>query len=230
MFKLRLHQIAVMLGIRPSICSVLRDVLFPDPYTATTRLADFLVTLSSIPSSPCYLFLCNGDQAVVLEKDLIGGEFHAAKDFLVHTNHDTPSDNPADNIQYQAEKLKILGMDILVEDSEDRRACVTKKWKALKGRQERKWKESMQEGEMPVVVVREGTLKGWVRAFPTSNETTHYGCILDPKMGTIPFLERGEVVVIDEQSLVSDDEGEKVAHNPVENPAESKFRWQYCYW
>jgi hypothetical protein len=83
-------------------------------------------------------------------------------------------------------------MEILLEDSQDRRACVQKKWDGMKRRHDRKQKsEDRIEAKAAVPTVREATLKGWVRAFPTMNETTHFGCILDPKTGTIRFLERG---------------------------------------
>jgi hypothetical protein len=39
--------------------------------------------------------------------------------------------------------------------------------------------------------VREETLKGWIKADPVMNESTHFACILDPKIGRIRFLERG---------------------------------------
>ena len=84
-------------------------------------------------------------------------------------------------------------MEDLVEDSKERRECVERKWKGIKSRQEQKWKEKMEEGEMPIVSVREDTLRNWVRAEPTMNEQSHFVCILDPKMGTIRFLARGVV-------------------------------------
>jgi hypothetical protein len=70
---------------------------------------------------------------------------------------------------------------------------VQRKWDSLKARQEKKFREREErEGrEEEVVSVREETLKGWMKADPVMNESTHFACILDPKMGVIRFLERG---------------------------------------
>ena len=48
------------------------------------------------------------------------------------------------------------------------------------------------------VVVKEKTLRGWAKAFPTMNECTHFGCIMDPALGTIRWIERG--VEVEEES------------------------------
>jgi molybdopterin biosynthesis enzyme len=119
-----------------------------------------------------------------------------SKEFIVHTNHDTsPAEDSIAHGGGESGKVKhevsaITGMDELVEESMERRACVQRKWDSLKARQEKRFRE--REGrEEEVVSVREETLKGWIKADPVMNESTHFACILDPKMGKIRFLERG---------------------------------------
>lgn len=84
-------------------------------------------------------------------------------------------------------------MDALLEESEERFDCIQKKWKSLVKRQEKKRRENGEgkEGVTATTVLREKTLQGWVKAYPTMNECSHYGCIMDPATGTIRWLERG---------------------------------------
>jgi hypothetical protein len=110
----------------------------------------------------------------------------------VHTNHDTRSDNPAEPAQ--PEKSQLLGMEVFLEESEDRRACFQKKWDGLLRRHEKKLNAGLEKEEifeMKPPMVREDRLREWVRAFPIMNECTHFGCLMDAKTGTIRFLERG---------------------------------------
>jgi hypothetical protein len=88
----------------------------------------------------------------------------------------------------------ILGMEALVEESEERRACVQKKWDGVRRRHEKKLNEALEREEafeLKPPMVREDRLREWVRAYPVMNECTHFGCIMDAKTGTIRFLERG---------------------------------------
>jgi hypothetical protein len=136
--------------------------------------------------------LCDGEATTVIEKDLIGAKIRNSKEFIVHTNHDTRSDDPAEPAQN--EKSMILGMEALVEESEERRACVQKKWDGVRRRHEKKLNEALEKEEafqLQPPMVREDRLREWVRAYPVMNECTHFGCIMDAKTGTIRFLERG---------------------------------------
>jgi hypothetical protein len=129
---------------------------------------------------------------VVVEKDLIGAKIRNSKEFIVHTNHDTRSEDQAEPAQ--KEKSMILGMETFVEESEERRGCAQRKWDSLKKRHEKKLVEAVEKGEAVEVKgasVKEDRLREWVRAYPIMNECTHFGCIMDPKTATIRFLERG---------------------------------------
>ena len=91
--------------------------------------------------------------------------------------------------------------------------CITKKWVSLKKRySKKKPAEEKQDAEgqaltwNPTPAVREETLKGWVKAYPIMNESSHFGCILDPRTGTIRWIERGEE---EEEEDDDDDEMEE---------------------
>lgn len=113
----------------------------------------------------------------------------SASDFIVQTNDDVESTHT----HAQSEKSTILGLEIFLEESKERRECMRKKWNSLVSRQEKK-RSKLGEGkdrELLITAVSERTLLRWMKAYPIMNECTHFGCILDPKTATIRWLERG---------------------------------------
>ncbi|KAE8441716.1 hypothetical protein EG329_004545 [Mollisiaceae sp. DMI_Dod_QoI] len=197
--KLVLHQLLVLLGFRASICHVLRSAIFPSTTEAPPPLEELAVTMSQERTAPCYIIICDGNSATVLEKDLLDAKIRTSDEFIVHTNNDTtPTPAPSNSSQDPKEEksLSVLVDDISVEaflkDSKERSACVQKKWQALKGRQRRKQQaELVAESKMVPPSVREETLEKWVNKYPTMNGQSHFGCIMDPKQTGIRWLKRG---------------------------------------
>jgi hypothetical protein len=129
-------------------------------------------------------------RTTVIEKDLLDASIRTSSSFIVHTNHDTNQPSKHPSTLDQKKKSPVIGLDSWIEESENRRGCIQKKWNSLKRRHEKKQAEGKEDNdELPAV--REETLKGWVRAFPIMNECSHFGCIMAPQTGTIRFLERG---------------------------------------
>lgn len=124
----------------------------------------------------------------MVQKDLVNAQTRSAVDFIVHTNHDFAPTDPSSEAHIQKESSSILGMETLVEESEERKDCILSKWTALAKRQERESKKGRGR-ESPAIF--EHTLQRWVRSYPIMNECTHFGCILDPGIGAIRWLERG---------------------------------------
>lgn len=148
------------------------------------------MNLASACFTPCYLILSDGMRTTVIEKDLLDASISTSSAFIIHTNHDTNQPSEQTHTHGQKKKSPVIGLDSWIEESENRRECIQKKWNSLKGRHEkRQAKGEKDDHELPAV--REETLKGWVRAFPIMNECSHFGCIMAPRTGTIRFLERG---------------------------------------
>lgn len=170
--------------------------------------------MSKHKTSPCYLILSDGISATVLEKDLYNAKIRSSDEFLVHTNNDTltsPSEKTL--LQETPPILNILdnmGIDAFLKDSKERSACVQKKWNALKSRQKRKQQAQLEEDELIRSSVREETLIRWVKKYPTMNEQSHFGCVMDPKRGEIRWLERGRCWICEESLMMDEDEGEVV--------------------
>lgn len=187
--SLRIHQTLVLFGFRPSIASVLRSNIFLPERKYPLGNDEIARTIAKSRAAPCYVILGSHFETIVIEKDLQYGNIRTARGFIVQTNHDIRSPETSDHTYSQKETNTILGMEATLEESEERRDCIQKKWGTLVKRQVRKMKEEGEDGGL--IAVREKTLQAWVKAYPIMNECTHFGCILDPKMGTICWLKRG---------------------------------------
>ncbi|KAK4075436.1 uncharacterized protein Triagg1_4557 [Trichoderma aggressivum f. europaeum] len=186
--SLRIHQSLVLLGVQPSISSVLRQhLLRPEHHHLT--IDKVTKSITGTRSAPCYIILCSGTETTIIQKDLVSAQTKSAVDFIVHTNHDLAPTDPSSQANGQKESTSILGMEALVEESEERKDCILGKWTALAKRQQRDLKRGKGR-ESPAIF--EQTLQRWVKTYPIMNECTHFGCILDPGTGTIRWLERGE--------------------------------------
>jgi hypothetical protein len=201
--KLRIHQILVLFGFRPSIVSILRNKFIPT-HDAPLPLDQLATTLTGARSAPCYLSLTSGTRTIVIEKDHLDGKVRSASDFIVQTNHDIKITDTADPTPPQEEKSTILGMDAFLEESEERRDCIQKKWNSLVKRQEQRWSGNgeSKEGDTAATVISEKTLRGWVNAYPIMNECSHFGCVMDPRTGTIRWLERGVLEEDSDENLI----------------------------
>lgn len=177
----------MLFGIRPSISSVLRQH-FLHSERRQLSINNAVTSIERTRAAPCYIILCSGAETTVVQKDLDDAQTRSAVDFIVHTNHDFAPTDQSDQAYTQKESSSILGMESLVEESEERKDCILSKWTALAKRQERKLKEG-RETVSPAIF--EHTLQKWVRTFPIMNECTHFGCIMDPGTGTIRWIERG---------------------------------------
>ena len=194
---LRLHQIFVLMGLRPSIVSVLRGIILPEMSNGPPpTLEDLRVTLAQPKVAPCYLILCDGRETVVIERDLTAAKTRSAKNFIVQTNHDTVSAGTLSSHPLpppRPEQNRFLGMEEFLQDSEERQECLQQKWDRIVRIHHNKIADngsaSVSGQEAPAL--SEETLRRWVCAFPTMNESTHFSCILDPVTGTIRWLARG---------------------------------------
>ena len=181
-----------------------------EQHIAPVSLENQVATFQRLRFPPCYLILSDGGSTAVIERDLKTAELRTDKEFIIITNNDTKSfdsDNPQQSRSKKEKSSLVLDMDSWIEESEERRACVWRKWSSVKRRQEKKlFKEGVSQEDVASngwASVREGTLKSWLRAYPVMNECTHFICIMDAQQGTVRFLERG-VMIDDDTEEVSD--------------------------
>ncbi|PKX89290.1 uncharacterized protein P174DRAFT_515979 [Aspergillus novofumigatus IBT 16806] len=147
-------HLLVMLGLRRSISSMLRQYIIPreDPRgTLFGRMLGVLVkrrqrvekpTLSSIcqqvmrtPSTASYLVLCDGAEAAMIEKDHRTARMDSSSSFIVATNNDflgselPPKEGDTD-ISFGAALTsgEPISMTDFIQDSKERRACMQAHW------------------------------------------------------------------------------------------------------
>src|SRR5271168_4121857 len=85
-FQNRVHMLLILLGLRPSITSQLRHILFsPDPVPTLQELAS---KFKKMTTSSCYLTFCTPSEVLIVEKDLKSAVIHTSDQFLAVTNHD----------------------------------------------------------------------------------------------------------------------------------------------
>lgn len=183
--SLRIHQLIVLLGKRPSVSSILRNT-FLSPGRDELSIDGVAETVMKARATPCYVTFCSGQKTIVIQKDLFHGVSKSATDFIVQTNHDDKSLDPTGGAPTKKDKQALMGigMNEVIKDSEERKDCIQKKWETFASRR--------QQRENASPVVSEQTLKRWVDVFPIMNEETHFGCILDPGTGSIRWLVRGD--------------------------------------
>ncbi|KAI2640950.1 beta subunit of N-acylethanolamine-hydrolyzing acid amidase-domain-containing protein [Xylaria nigripes] len=204
--QLRRHQLLVLLGKRKSIGSIVRSLILRDPQFPekpddvadgqTSRLAKQAVGLALIPSAPCYLILCDGEEALVIAKDHIRGTIRTARGFIVQTNHDLDNDG---NLAAQKEEISpgvqrevitsSFGVEGWVEESAERLQCLQERW----DRFVRSKTDDTTGSNVDEPSITERRLCRWMSDYPILNECSHFATILDPVTGKIRWLVRGPV-------------------------------------
>lgn len=180
----------VLLGRRPSISSILRDLLLrPVVPTIEMLAAEFPPT----PSTAAYLIFSDGNATLILEKDHHTAVVYQRNDFLVATNHDRVEENQ-DNAPDDDQNLhNLVGNEFLAE-SRSRKSCIRQAWREAvtqatgKDPGERDRQDGGDEdlgfcAEMEEVVE-------WISTWPITNECTHYAVVMDPKNGEVMWLKR----------------------------------------
>ena len=190
-FRFYLHHLLVLLGLRQSISSILRQYLFPEKATdAAEGLDDISKSLPSKHTTAAYLIFSNGDETITMEKDFSTAIVRRSSTFIVATNHDKEDRVSQPNATTPAGEhavitAKAAGLAELLDESKDRMECIAKKWKdELRSR---KRVASLVNGvfdESEVAIQAEKVIQ-WVSAWPTTNETTHYAVVMDPKLNQV---------------------------------------------
>jgi hypothetical protein len=177
--KFRFQQLAVLLGWQPSIASLLRDFILPRSTMLSRDVAqiahaprytpaDISTTLPSIRSTAAYLIFTTPVQTTILEKDRVSATIHTSSTFIAATNHDAAAPPPR-------KTAHPIGMQDLIDESEDRKRCLTEK--------RERWRRRRRGRPVEFDILRE-----WMTEYPTVNECTHYVCVMDPGEGVVRWV------------------------------------------
>ncbi|KAK1998025.1 hypothetical protein LX36DRAFT_681303 [Colletotrichum falcatum] len=156
-------------------------------------------------TSPCYVTLCDGSRVVGVLKDLRTAKAKMSSLFQVQCNHDpdhkTCCGHEAKNMPSKATRAMIPDDKYWLDESENRQRALEEKWLqhiAAVAKEAGAELQGQNNGlcldgdiaedfgrDIGVPGVDEAMLQQWVKTYPTTNECTHFACIMDPASGTI---------------------------------------------
>ncbi|KAF3395961.1 Acid ceramidase [Penicillium rolfsii] len=140
------NHLLVLLGIRQSISSLMRECLFsfpddPKPKRGENSLSTLEKIVAHVPSMPttaAYLTFSDGNTTVTMEKDHRTALVRSSPSFIVITNHDQGPDAKSPEIIAKEMRKNHAGLSLvsadaqlmadLIEDSHERRGCMQARW------------------------------------------------------------------------------------------------------
>lgn len=153
-FRFYFHHLLVLLGLRQSVSGLLRSCLFGHDRNWTEKPWTLEAIKEMVPekhTTAAYLIFCNGKKSISMEKDFATAIIRESDSFIVTTNHDL-EEHP--NLHGTTTlKTHALAMQELLEESEDRRDCIVRKWQA-------KIRRELRAQERASTKLRRGKLNG----------------------------------------------------------------------
>ncbi|KAF1809385.1 hypothetical protein P152DRAFT_441954 [Eremomyces bilateralis CBS 781.70] len=192
-FQYYSHNLLVLLGFRPSISSLLRDMILPTSTKHPVSLDTIRSTFPQIPTSAAYICLCDGQESLVVEKDRVTASTRSSKSFVAATNHDLEDPQTAPDFE-PAHHGPVLPEEFVL-DSRKRLSCIGRKWDVWN----KTFLESHPGASEADVCVTQKALVQWICEYPTCNEYTHYAAIMDPTAGTVAWVQRWQEPIPAEQ-------------------------------
>lgn len=187
------HHLLVLLGFRPSISSLLRQMLLPSPYSSpvagpSATLDCIERNLPKTRSTAAYLIFSDGNRTMILEKDHMTAVVKSSDRFIVACNHDASFDHvsktTAEILDTRLNALKLTGREDLIEESVDRKMNATKLWEHSSTRKKSKSNRPSHSSSF----VSTKNVIDWMDTYPIRNESTHYGVVMDPKKGKVIWI------------------------------------------
>lgn len=197
------HLFLVLLGWRRSISSELRHFLLPKrgdsgwewwPYADVLRKVSGKHGANALTSTACYLCFSDGKETTVVERDLTTAVVRSSQEFIVITNNDVGmEDDDAEknsNHELGGEVSPYAGeLAEIVDEAVDRRQCAEHNYNNMRVS---KGKDPTSNG--PIMewrtILEVDDIVQLVQRYPTTNETTHYACVMDPSQGTVTWCRR----------------------------------------
>ncbi|KAK5726305.1 hypothetical protein LTR17_012834 [Elasticomyces elasticus] len=197
------HLLMVLVGYRSSIASVLRTYLLsglmrqpvdPDCSRAPCY-ADIVQSFaagegSNMPTSTaCYLCFCSGTETTVVEKDRVTARVRSSSDFIVITNNDEEGLS-THNERAEQDSTRALDLAEIVGEARERKQCAEENWRRLRGEQSTASQTSRISNDLTNNLPKTADVVTLVQQYPTTNEMTHFACVMDPQQGTIVWCRR----------------------------------------
>ena len=191
-FRLYFHHLMVLFGFRPSISSVLRQILLPrgaliKQHGASAQTLESIQTfLPTLPTTAAYLIFSDGDKTITMEKDHSAALVKSSEDFIAITNHDEAEELEPEKMKSERSKshkaLEVAGMTELAQESISRKHCTTRQWEKSRLKSSRIGSKATPKGLEKVTKL--------LKTYPITNEETHYAVVMDPKAGKVVWERR----------------------------------------
>ncbi|KAL5417140.1 hypothetical protein PMIN03_001767 [Paraphaeosphaeria minitans] len=197
-----LHHLMVLLGRRPSIASILRQHLLADyRYMELGRSALELVIddIAKRHTTAAYIIFSDGHSTITMEKDYSIALTDGSDTFIVRTNHDL-NDHGVEikPVSVVTQDIDIVNkaahtLNEILDESRERLGCITKqyetKMKMTKSittsfYQGLRQNSAQVEKEANLLPTRKEIIE-WLCTWTTTNESTHYPVVMDPKAGKV---------------------------------------------
>ncbi|KAI9896901.1 hypothetical protein N3K66_007923 [Trichothecium roseum] len=209
----RWHQAMVVLGMRPSISSVMRHYLLRpgtddddrgEEGVTEKEVEDIMQELTASHSTSAYLIFCTAQRVFVVEKDNGWANIRSSDKYLVACNHDAEDELDPSRLERTAEEMAtvgegMIGMAELVGYSIDRKDHMDKLWKRRLGR-----RRSARLKGLGEVVTQTDVVK-MISDAEISNEETHYAAVMDPGTGRVVW--RSSYAALDVEGLEQEEGG-----------------------
>lgn len=143
-FAFYFNHLLVLLGIRQSVSSLLRQCIFSLPSNAPSQgshlstLDDIVTNAPSLPTTAVYFIFGDGAKTVTMEKDHRTAVVRSSSSFIVATNHDqqpdaTPPQTVAEDKRRNHWGLTLVSSDAqamadILEESNERYDCMQGRW------------------------------------------------------------------------------------------------------
>lgn len=145
-------------------------------------------------STACYLCFSSGAETTVVEKDRITAKVRSSDDFIVITNND--EEQPALNLdtisprQHREIRPKDAALSEIVTEANDRKECAEHNYRNMRvAAAKRAGLANPSPEELKKLLTTRDVVE-MVQKYPTTNETTHYACVMDPKEGKVVWCRK----------------------------------------
>lgn len=215
-FRFYFHHLLVLLGRRPSIATYLRRLLLDEHQEDVPRsgadkvevsgeqqpdspsqLQDIYTSISICHTTAVYIIFSDGHTTICIDKDFSTATMRQSSNFIVTTNHDVVEhegeqrENVVAAKAVQSAARNAAGFQEFLDESVERHECISKKWKQQLLREQAKARRrgyalNLEEAAAATSIMAKKAIE-WTCAYSTTNESTHYAVLMDPKEGEIAW-------------------------------------------
>ena len=150
-------------------------------------------------STACYFCFSSAKETTVIEKDLITARVRSSDDFIVITNNDEEEPHSISasasgnlGVQNASNVNGVYGMAIaeIIEEAKNRKQCAENIYKNMRRKAARRKGMVAALGDDAKRLLETVDIVKLVQRYPTTNEVTHFACVLDPQSGKIAWCRR----------------------------------------